>query len=124
MVGLEELRGPRHTDGSDGRVLLHAEVFVGILLQFDQSDVVLVGGGVVAAQKHFSYKCLITWRSEVSESTKMVLLWMNDDLLHRNDIGGSLRGILSPQRELDLEGSRIRSGKDKDHKLKEYENQL
>lgn len=50
VIGLEQFRGPGETDGSDGRVLLQTFFLKGKLLQFYQSDVILVAAGIVSAE--------------------------------------------------------------------------
>ena len=49
MVGLEQLAGPGNTGGADGRVILKTLFLKRKLLQLHQSDVVLIGAGVVSA---------------------------------------------------------------------------
>lgn len=65
VIGLEQLRGPGDTDGADGRILLHTYFLKGKLLQFYQSDVILVAGGVVSAEvsgyNDFFKKCFSCW---------------------------------------------------------------
>ncbi len=49
MIGLEEVRSPRHTDCSHSRIVLKTFFLRGKLLQLHQSDVVLIAAGIVPA---------------------------------------------------------------------------
>lgn len=59
VVRLKEVGGPGNADGSNGRVFLQTRVLEGKRLQLHQSDVVLVGAGVVPAGRHRSVKACL-----------------------------------------------------------------
>lgn len=50
VVGLEQVSGPGNAHSSDGRVVVEAFLGEGKLLELYERDVVLVGGGDVAAE--------------------------------------------------------------------------
>lgn len=112
VIGLEQLLGPGYADGPDSWVVLQTLVRERQLLQFDQSDVVLIGGGDIAEGRRRTLAVLPALRYILMSGCfwDKFLPWVDADVFNRNNICGTLRSMFPPERKLYSEGRRIRSG--------------